>query len=134
MFAGSLLIGFSVILVAVWLEYQDSLVWSDAVESRRTQAPAADARSHFLENRYQLIRRRWRLVIHMLLALCGGLMIAAGWAGPGRFWIAAWTAVAILMLCILLLAAGDALRTYYHSMRKIAEARQRRGERAGDPK
>jgi hypothetical protein len=120
MFAGSLLIGFSVILVAVWLEYHDSVVWATGAEDRLGRA-ATDSARQIVEARYQVIRRRWRLVIHLLLAVCGSLMIAAGWAGPGKFWIASWTAVTILMLCIMLLALGDALRTHHHRRRKLPE-------------
>ncbi len=115
----------------MWLEYTDSVVWSDAAENRLSPDPPADRTSNLLEARYQKIRRRWRLVIHTLLAVCGGLMIAAGWAGPGRFWIAAWTAVALLMVCILLLAIGDAIRTYYHRTRKLLESRRRKSDSAG---
>lgn len=118
MFAGSLLVGLAVIMVAVWLEYHDSLAAGAAAQERRYRR-ASDVDEQELEVRYQKIRRRWRLVIHLLLALCGGLMIAAGWAGPGRFWIAAWTAVALLMLCIVMLAAGDALRTHHHRGKKL---------------
>lgn len=123
MFAGSLLVGFTVLVVAVWLEYSDSVTsayWANhAARQRGNQSDAASSS----DNRYRRIRRRWRLVIHALLALCGVLMISAGWAGPGRFWIAAWTAVAMLMLCILILALGDALRTHTHHSRKLAESR-----------
>jgi hypothetical protein len=125
MFAGSLLVGFTVLVAAVWLEYHDSVYWADLPEEDLRQS-AADSPSRFRESRYQRTRRRWRVVIHALLATCGVLMIAAGWAGPGPFWIAAWTAVAILMLCILLLAIGDAFRTYYHRVRQISEARRER--------
>ena len=117
MFAGSLLVGFTVILIAVWLEYHDWLLSFTVAQNLRYRRPI-DAAIQEVENRYQKVRRRWRLVIHTLLAACGGLMIAAGWAGPGRFWIAAWTAVTILMLCIVMLALADALRTRHHHNRK----------------
>jgi len=123
MFAGSLLIGFTVILVAVWLEYNDSIA-SAYLASRDTgQGLTQENATQSSDSRYQKSRRRWRLVIHGLLAICGALMIAAGWAGPGKFWIASWTAVAMLMLCILVLAMGDALRTHTHQVRKLAETR-----------
>ena len=124
MLAGSLLIGFSVILAAVWLEYNDSVVWADECEPTSQPGTAATGSGNALESRYQKVRRRWRLVIHLLLAICGALMVAAGWAGPGAFWVSAWTAVTLLMLCILLLAICDAFRTYYHRLRQISEARR----------
>ena len=40
-----------------------------------------------------------------------------------------WTAVAILMLCILVLAMGDALRTHTHQVRKLAETRSTMNEK-----
>lgn len=120
MLAGSLLVGFTVLLVAVWLEYQDSLASAATAEEHRYRRPA-DASNQAIESRYQKIRRRWRLVIHWLLAICGALMIAAGWAGPGRFWIAAWTAVTLLLLCIMMLALGDAIRTRHHRTRTLPD-------------
>lgn len=107
MLAGSLLIGFTVIAIAIWLEYNDSLGWPNEVEIERD-------RSADVDHRYRMIRRRWRRVVHVLIAVCGALMGAAGLAGLGRFWIAAWTAVAILMMAIILIALGDAIRTRRH--------------------
>jgi hypothetical protein len=110
MLAGCLLIGFTVIVVAVWLEYNDSLGWPNEVE-------LDDGGSSDVDNRYRSLRRRWRLVVHVMIAVCGALMASAGLAGLGRYWVAAWTAVAILMLTIILIALGDAIRTrrYYAS-------------------
>lgn len=123
MFAGSLLVGFTVILVAVWLEYTDSIATAYLASRTADEKLTKDNATQSSDTRYQKVRRRWRLVIHVLLALCGVLMIAAGWAGPGKFWIASWTAVAMLMLCILVLAIGDAIRTHTHQARKLAEVR-----------
>jgi hypothetical protein len=128
MLAGSLLIGFTVILVAVWLEYTDSISAGILAQRDSGRSGSGGQGTQFSdaklpEARYQSLRRRWRLVIHALLALCGALMVAAGWAGPGRFWIAAWTAVAILMLCIVILALGDALRTHHHQARRLSQVR-----------
>jgi hypothetical protein len=123
MFAGSLLIGFTIILVALWLEYQDVVntthIINEGPPGRQDFAEAL----RVIDDRFVRVRRRWRLVIHLLLGACGGLMIAAGWVGPGAFWIAAWTSVALLMLCILFLAAADALRTHCHQARKLNQAR-----------
>ncbi len=129
MFAGSLLVGFTVILVAVWLEYNDSIMTAYLASRTGDQKLTKDNAKQSSDARYQKVRRRWRLVIHVLLAICGALMIAAGWAGPGKFWIASWTAVAMLMLCILILAIGDALRTHTHQVRKLAETRSAMNEK-----
>lgn len=123
MFAGSLLVGFTIILVALWLEYQDVVNTAHIInEGHLGRQDLAEA-TRTNEVRFVRVRRRWRLVIHLLLGTCGGLMIAAGWVGPGAFWIAAWTSVAILMLCILFLAAADALRTHCYQARKRNAAR-----------
>jgi hypothetical protein len=127
MFAGSLLVGFTIILVALWLEYQDTVNTTCIInEGHPTRQGAAESVGK-IEDRFVRLRRRWRMVIHLLLGACGGLMIAAGWAGPGRFWIAAWTSVAMLMLCILLLAVADAIRTNYHHARKVHDTRATSG-------
>lgn len=129
MFAGSLLVGFTIILVAVWLEYNDSVTSAYLARQEPDKQLTRDTATESIDARYQRVRRRWRLVIHLLLAICGALMIAAGWAGPGKFWIASWTAVAMLMLCILVLAVGDALRTHAHQVRKLAETRSAMNEK-----
>lgn len=117
MLAGSLLIGFAVIAVAFWLEYNDSVGWPNELERERQAAGAQD-------ERYRALRRRWRRIVHMMIAGCGALMAAAGLAGRGRFWIAAWTAVAMLMMTIIVLALGDALRTHRHYADKLRRHRE----------
>ena len=123
MLAGSLLLGFSVMLVAVWLEYHDSILFVRLAKHSSSVDPVGGDASRFTEDRYRRVRRRWRMVIHGLLAICGGLMIGAGFAGLGAFWIAAWTAIAMLMLCIVGLAFCDAVRTHHHHSRILKESR-----------
>ncbi len=117
MLIGSLIIGFTVIAVAFWLEYNDSLGWPNELERERGSNTDRD-------QRYRNLRRRWRRVVHAMVAVCGALMAAAGIAGLGRFWIAAWTAVALLMMTIIVLALGDAFRTHRHYARKLQERRE----------
>ncbi len=123
MLAGSLLIGFTVIAVAIWLEYNDSLGWP--IEDKREQSDPSQA-----DARYRKLRRRWRRIVHAILAVCGALMAAAGLAGPGRFWISAWTAVALLLMTIIVLALCDALRTHRHYAKKRKAKEQSRKDRA----
>ena len=118
MLAGCLLLGFTVIVVAIWLEYNDSLGWPNEIERERNALTTRD-------DRYRIVRRRWRRIVHGLIALCGALMISAGLAGLGQFWIAAWTAVAILMLSIIVIAIGDAIRTHRHYAAKLREQKSR---------
>lgn len=129
MFAGSLIVGGVLVAVALWLEYQDSVGAAIMRLERQKRDGKVDESLRCIEARYEKLRRRWRLVIHLLLAGCGGLMMVAGWIGPGRFWVAAWTAIALLMLCVLVLAAGDALRTFNFQNQRLWEARKhwRRG-------
>jgi len=112
MLAGCLLIGFTVIVVAVWLEYNDLLGWPNEIELERVASSDRD-------ERYRIVRRRWRKIVHCLIAVCGALMAAAGLSGLGPFWIAAWTAVALLMLTIILIAMGDAIRSHRHYASKL---------------
>lgn len=118
MLAGSLLIGFTVIVVAIWLEYNDSLGWPNEIERERNNSSEQD-------QRYRVVRRRWRRVVHALIAVCGALMASAGLAGLGRFWVAAWTAVAILMMSIIVIALGDAIRTQRHYATKLRNQKNR---------
>lgn len=117
MLAGSLLLGFAVIAVAFWLEYNDSLGWPNELERERQPSTAQD-------ERYRIVRRRWRRIVHMMIAGCGALMAVAGLAGKGPFWIAAWTAVALLMMTIIMLALGDAVRTHQHYSDKLRRHRK----------
>ncbi len=117
MLAGSLLIGFAVIMVALWLEYNDSRGWpSEQKLERETELQAQGER----DLKYLKTRRRWRKVNHVIFALCGALMASTGLAGRGAYWVSAWTAVSILMLSIILIALVDAIRTQRHYASKIA--------------
>jgi len=116
MLAGSLLMGFTVIAFAIWLEYNDGLGWPE--ENERAVKPT----DH--DERYHHLRRRWRRVVHALIATCGALMAAAGLAGLGPFWIACWTAVAILLLSVIMIAMGDAIRTQRYFRAKLHRHRQ----------
>lgn len=107
MLPACLIIGFTVVAVAMWLEYNDFLGWPNEVERERGSSNERDSR-------YRVVRRRWRRVVHMLIAICGALMAATGLSGPGPFFIAAWTAVAMLMMVVIVLALGDAFRTHRH--------------------
>jgi len=112
MLGACLLMGFAVICIAVWLEYNDSLGWPREIDRERGLESESDLR-------YRAIRRRWRVVTHAILATCGFLMAAAGFAGLGKFWVASWTAVAILIMAIMVIALGDAIRTHRHYASKM---------------
>ena len=133
MFAGSLLVGFAILLVAVWLEHQDSVNQAIIIGDVRSGSQGRDDTFCQAENRYYRLRRRWRMVIHGMLATCGALIIAAGWAGQGPFWIAAWTAVFALMLCIMVLAVADAIRTHHHYLQVRRESRRKSASASARP-
>jgi hypothetical protein len=116
MLAGSLLIGAVVIAVAFWLEYNDRMGWPNEQEREHGSSNTRD-------DRYRMLRRRWRRTVHIIIAVCGALMASAGVAGPGRYWIAAWTAVALLMMTIIVLAMGDAIRTHRYYADKLRRQR-----------
>lgn len=125
MLAGSLLIGFAVVMVALWLEYNDSRGWpsEQALEQEAVFKPNGES-----DQRYLTTRRRWRKINHVILAVCGAMMASAGLAGRGAYWVSAWTAVAILMFSIILIALMDAIRTQRYYAAKIAR-RDSRGDK-----
>ncbi len=112
MLAGSLLLGFTVILVGYWLEYNDLQGWPSESDYDVNDVNPQNIR-------YRVLRRRWRRVVHVMLAISGALMASAGVAGLGRFWIAAWTSVALLLMSIIVIAVGDAIRTARHHRRRL---------------
>ncbi len=122
MLAGSLLIGFTVVMVALWLEYNDLRGWPSEQAMEQEAALKSQGES---DERYLTTRRRWRKITHVILAICGAMMASAGLAGRGAYWVSAWTAVAILMFSIILIALMDAIRTQRHYATKLARHKSR---------
>ena len=110
MFAGSLLLGLTLIAFAAWLQWNDVVGWRDeAMESR-------------LDIEYHLRRSKARSFIHLMIGFCGVLIVVAAFAGKATpLWVAAWMSVMVALVVIILLALLDAWRTYRYQIAKRPE-------------
>ncbi len=121
MFAGGLILAFTLIGVAGWLQWTESVGW-----------PHEPLGTDDLSNRNQgdhdfyRARKRSRLYVNSLIAICGGLILLATLAGPARamIWASAWTAVAFVLMVVVVLAVFDGLRSYHHHSKKLREVRE----------
>lgn len=113
MFAGSLLMGITVLCFAAWLQWNDSQGWPN--ESFKTD----------LDHRYHTRRSRARKRIHFIIAASGILIIVAAFAGPGPVWVAAWMCVTVALLTVVVLAGVDAFRTHRYHIQKLPEIRRK---------
>jgi hypothetical protein len=112
MFLGSLILGFTVIAFAAWLQWNEVGEW-----------PSATARTA-LDREYLATRTRARKRIHALIAISGLLILIAAFAGPGPVWLGAWLGVMALLVTVVFLAGLDALRTHRYHVRKLPEIRR----------
>ena len=119
MFAGSLVLGVTLLCFAAWLHWNDTQGWPN--EKFKTE----------IDNRYLAQRKRSRKRIHIIIALCGVLIIVAAIAGPGPIWVAAWMSVIVALLTVIVLAGFDAFRTHRYQKEKLPEIR--RGTLNDDP-
>jgi peptidoglycan/LPS O-acetylase OafA/YrhL len=118
MFAGSLVMGLSMVGFAVWLQWNDSIGWSsESMESR-------------LEAEYLIRRSRSRSRIHLMIGGCGVMITAAAFAGPrSPQWAAAWMSVIVALMVIVMLAILDAWRTHrYHAAKRPEIRRENFGD------
>jgi hypothetical protein len=111
MFAGSLVMGVTVLCFAAWLHWNDTQGWPS--ESFHTE----------LDNQYRKRRSRSRKRIHMIIAACGIQILVAAFSGPGRVWVAAWTCVIAALMTVMVLAGFDAFRTHRYQKAKLPEIR-----------
>ena len=112
MFAGSLVLGITVLCFALWLHWNDTHGWPN--ESFKTER----------DNHYLARRKRSRKRIHIIIAACGVLILVAALAGPGPVWIAAWMSVILALLTVIILAGFDAFRTHRYQNKKLPENRR----------
>ena len=112
MFAGSLVMGVTVLCFAAWLHWNDIQGWPN--ESFKSE----------LDNQYRRRRSRSRTRIHMIIAACGVLIIVAAFAGPGPVWVAAWMSVTAALMTVVVLAGFDAIRTHRYQKAKLPEIRR----------
>ena len=112
MFGASVVVGLTIVGIAVWLEWRES------------QGDVDGLGGGALDQRY-LGKRRWlRRAIHLLLLISGVIVLVAGYAGPGRVWVLGWLAVSGLLVMVLALAVVDLWRTKRYLRRKLPELRR----------
>jgi fluoride ion exporter CrcB/FEX len=110
MFAGSLLLGLTLIAFAAWLQWNDAVSWRDEMMESR------------LDIEYHLRRSKSRSRIHAVIGFCGALIMFAAFAGKASpLWVAAWLSVMAALIVIILLALLDAWRTYRYQIAKRPE-------------
>ena len=114
MFAGSIVLGITLISFAAWLQWNDSHGWPN--ESFETK----------LDNEYHARRTRARKRIHLIIGACGVLVIVAAFAGPGPVWVGAWMSVSLALLTVVVLAGFDAFRTHRYHNDKLPKVRRKR--------
>ena len=115
MFAGSMVLGFTVLGFAIWLHWNETRGW-----------PGEGSNETKLDNQYYEQRSRSRTRIHAIIALCGILIIVAGVVGPGGpVWVSAWMIVMVALMTVVLLAGLDALRTHRYHIAKLPEIRRK---------
>ena len=112
MFAGSLVLGITLLGFAGWLHWNEVQGWPN--ERFETE----------LDKKYLGQRTRSRRRIHLIIAGCGALVIIAAFAGPGAIWVGAWTIVMFALMTVVLLAGVDAIRTHRYQRAKLPEIRR----------
>jgi hypothetical protein len=115
MFAGGLLLGATLIGFACWLHWSERVGWPG--ETCDTD----------LDREYFQKRTRARHRMNVLIGVSGGLIVFATIASPDRalVWMACWLAVMLILLTVIFLAAGDALRTQRYHAKKLPEIRRK---------
>lgn len=112
MFAGSLVIGFTMVGFALWLQWNDSAGWPN--EKFETK----------LDFDYHSKRSRSRIRVHAIIGACGAVVIAAAFVGPGPIWVGAWLCVMLGLMTVVVLAGFDAFRTHRYHRDKLPELRR----------
>jgi Flp pilus assembly protein TadB len=112
MFAGSMVLGITVLSFAAWLHWNDIQGWPN--EPYKTE----------VDNQYLARRKRSRKRIHIIIAACGVFILVAAIAGPGPIWVAAWMSVILALLTVIILALFDAFRTHRYQKTKVPEIRR----------
>lgn len=112
MFGGSLILGVTLCCFAAWLHWHETHGWPN--ESFVTD----------LDIEYRTRRSRSRSYIHVIIGVCGVLILVAAFAGPGLLWMAAWIGVIAGLIAVVFLALLDALRTHRYHAEKLPEIRR----------
>ena len=113
MFPGGILLSITVLGFAAWLHWNETQGWPNEPDvTERDQS-------------YLAKRRKSRSRVHLIMAFCGVLILAATIAGPGPLFVGAWTCVAFCLMTVVMLALLDAFRTHRYYINKIPENRRR---------
>lgn len=112
MIAGSVLLAMTMIGFAAWLQWNESQNASD-----RSNWSDRD-RSYFKR------RARMRWLTHLIIALCGVIILISSFSGAPIIWLVGWSMVMLMLLVVIVLALMDGLRTHLYQKRKLPELRQ----------
>ena len=113
MFAGGILLAFTLLFFAFWLQWTEHHGWPhDGFDT------AEDAE-------YLTKRKKSRRFVNILIGMCGGLILAATLAGVGVVFLTAWSIVSLILIVILFLAGLDAFRTHRHHQDKLRRLREK---------
>ncbi len=107
-----LILGGSLVCFSLWLQWTESKGWPN--ESYDSESDAS-----YLQGRMRSRRR-----VNVIIAICGVLIVIAGFAGP-RLFMLAWLSVTLALLTVIALAALDVLRTQRYLSKKLPEVRRR---------
>jgi hypothetical protein len=118
MFAGSLILGATLLGFAAWLHWNESRGWPEESGSNRFAETE-------LDKLYHSRRYRARTRIHAIIAICGMLVLVAAFAGPGPVWMGAWMSVFVALMTVITLACFDAFRTHRYLRDKLEHERDR---------
>jgi pheromone shutdown protein TraB len=113
MFAGGMVLAATVLFFAAWLQWTEHQGWP------------YDSFNMEEDGEYLTRRRRSRLIVNGLLALCGLLICTATLAGVGVVFAVAWTLVTLNLMIIVLLAGLDAFRTHRYHKDRLRALRER---------
>ncbi|MFK8111737.1 MAG: hypothetical protein AB8B91_06030 [Rubripirellula sp.] len=109
MFAGSLVLAFTLFGFAGWLHWNEIHGWPE--ESFKTE----------LDKQYHDRRGRARGRIHLIIVVCGVLILIAAFAGPGPLWAGCWMSVFVALVTVVILACFDFYRTHRYHQKKLPE-------------
>lgn len=112
MFAGGCLLGGTLLFFAVWLQWTEHRGWPhdtfDGEEDRE----------------YRAKRRKSRLLVNVLIGICGLLILTSTFADHRVVFVAAWSIVSLILMVVIVLAGLDAFRTHRHQRDKLRRMRE----------
>ncbi|WP_168566729.1 hypothetical protein [Crateriforma spongiae] len=117
MFSGGIILSVTLILFAVWLQWNERQGWPGE-ESEYDDKTDAD----YLRSRFRSRRR-----IHWIIGVCGLLILIATVKGPESraVWIGCWSIVMLCLITVVGLALLDAVRTHRYHRRRLPELRRK---------